>query len=32
MAWSAARYELYSGSEDGTVTFWSVRNASPLCK
>jgi len=30
LAWTPSRYELYSGTEDGTITFWSVRTAQPL--
>jgi WD40 repeat protein len=30
--WSTNRYEIYTGNEDGTLTFWDVKKISPLCK
>jgi len=32
VAWSPSRTELYSGDEDGNVTFWDARKAAPICK
>jgi WD40 repeat protein len=28
--WSTGRYELYTGNEDGTLTFWDAKKVSPL--
>jgi len=30
VAWSPSRTELYSGDEDGNVTFWDARKAAPI--
>ncbi len=32
IVWSSNRYELYSGCEDGTLTFWDAKKISPVCK
>jgi len=30
IVWSTGRYELYSGGEDGTITFWDAKKIAPV--
>jgi len=29
--WSSSKNEIYTGGEDGTLTFWDMRKTSPIC-
>lgn len=32
LCWSSKRGELYVGNENGNITIWNARCASPMCK
>ena len=29
--WSALRFEIFAGHEDGTISFWNAKKAKPIC-